>query len=41
MDPKQHGMCYFGLEKELEDLFGRHVGLCDLTGITLPSHYKI
>ncbi len=37
MDPKQYGMCYFGLEKELGDMFGRQVGLCDLTGITHPD----
>ncbi len=37
LDPKQHAMCYFALEKELEDLFGRHVDMCDLTGITLPE----
>jgi len=37
LEPKQHAMCCFALEKELEDLFGRHVGLCDLTGITHPG----
>lgn len=37
MEPKEYGRCYFGLEKKLEDLFGRTVILCDLTGITLPE----
>jgi predicted nucleotidyltransferase len=37
MEPKEYGRCYFGLEKELENLFGREVILCDITGITLPA----
>jgi len=37
LEPKQHSMCYFTLEKELQDMFGRPVCLCDLTGITLPE----
>ena len=37
MEPKEYGRCYFGLEKELEELFSREVILCDLTGITLPE----
>ena len=37
MEPKQHGVCYFTLEKELGDMFGRPVCLCDLTGITHPD----
>jgi len=37
LEPKQHAKCYFALEKELENLFGRHVDLCDLTGITHPD----
>lgn len=37
MEPKDHARCYFGLEKELEDMFGREAILCDLTGITLPE----
>jgi predicted nucleotidyltransferase len=37
MEPKQYGTCYFGLEKELQDMFGPHAGLCDLTDITLPE----
>jgi predicted nucleotidyltransferase len=37
MEPKQYGFCYFGLEKELQDMFGSQAGLCDLTGITLPE----
>ena len=37
LEPKQHAMCYLALEKELENLFGRSVGLCDLTGITHPG----
>lgn len=37
LEPKQHAVCYFALEKEMENLFGRHVDLCDLTGITHPD----
>ena len=37
MEPKERARCYFGLEKELEDMFGREVIMCDLTGITLPE----
>lgn len=37
MEPKEYGRCYFGLEKELEELFSREVILCDITGITLPK----
>ena len=40
MDPKEHGMCYFGLEKELGDLFGRHVNIVDLTDVTHPELYR-
>ena len=36
MEPREYARCYFGLEKELENLFDREVILCDLTGITLP-----
>ena len=37
LEPKQHAMCYLALEEELENFFGRNVGLCDLTGITHPG----
>jgi len=37
MEPKEYGRCYFGLEKELENLFSHEVILCDITGITLPE----
>jgi len=37
MEPKEYGRCYFGLEKELENLFSREAILCDITGITLPD----
>ena len=37
LEPKQHAECYFALEKELEDLFGRHVDLCDISRITHPD----
>jgi predicted nucleotidyltransferase len=37
MEPKQYARCYFGLERELEEFFGREVIMCDLTGITLPE----
>ena len=37
LEPKQHAMCHFALRKELENLFGRHVGMCDITGITHPD----
>jgi len=37
MEPKEHAVCYFGLEKEFENLFGREVIMCDLTGITIPG----
>lgn len=36
LEPKQHAICHFALRKELDNLFGREVGLCDLTGITHP-----
>lgn len=37
MGPKEYGRCYFGFEKELENLFSREVIMVDLTGITLPE----
>ena len=37
MEPKEYGRCYFGLEKELENLFDREVILVDITGIKLPE----
>ena len=36
LEPKQHAMCYFALEKELEKMFARNVGLCDISKITHP-----
>jgi predicted nucleotidyltransferase len=41
MEPKEYARCYFGLEKQLEDLFDREVILCDLTGITLPELLRV
>ncbi|MHC4203900.1 MAG: hypothetical protein ACYSTT_04570 [Planctomycetota bacterium] len=37
MEIKEHARCYFGLEKELEDMFDRPVCLCNLTRITHPD----
>ena len=37
MEPKEYAMCYFGLEKELGNLFGREVIMCNLTNIKLPG----
>lgn len=37
LEPKQHTTCFFGLEKELVDLFGRHVNMVDLTDVTHPD----
>jgi predicted nucleotidyltransferase len=37
MEPKQYGMCYFGLEKELSNLFDRNVGILDIGNINLPE----
>ena len=37
LEPKQHAECYFALEKELEDLFGRHVDLLDISRFTHPD----
>lgn len=37
MEPKEYGRCYFGLEKELQDLFGDHAGILDIGDITLPD----
>lgn len=36
LEPRQHALCYLALEEELENFFGRKVGLCDLTGKTHP-----
>ena len=41
MGPKEYARCYFGLEKELEELFNREVILCDLTGITFPELLRL
>lgn len=37
MEPKEYGRCYFGFEKELENMFNREVIMVDITGITLPD----
>ncbi|MHC4541304.1 MAG: hypothetical protein ACYTEK_21620 [Planctomycetota bacterium] len=37
LELKQHAVCHFALKKELENLCGRQVGLCDLTRITHPD----
>ncbi len=37
MELKEYARCYFALEKELQDLLGDHVIVCDLTGITHPD----
>ena len=37
LEPKQHARCYFALEKELENLFGCHVDLLDISRITHPD----
>lgn len=37
MEPKEYGRCYFGLEKELGNMFSQEVIMCDLTGINLPD----
>ena len=37
LEKKQHAMNYFALLKELEGLFGRSVGMVDLTQISHPD----
>jgi predicted nucleotidyltransferase len=37
LDAEQHDTCYLTLEKELLNLFGCHINLLDLTGITYPG----
>ncbi|MGD8500682.1 MAG: hypothetical protein PVJ86_08540 [Phycisphaerales bacterium] len=37
MELKQYAKCYFALEKELENLFGCHVNLVDLSRFTHPD----
>lgn len=37
MELKEYGRCYFGLEKELGDLFGRPAGIVDIGDINLPE----
>src|SRR4030042_3510911 len=40
LELRQHARCYFALEKELEDLFGRRVDLVDIGGVTHPALLK-
>lgn len=37
LELEQYARCYFGLEEELENLFGRPVGLVDIGKITHPE----
>ena len=37
MEIKEYGRCYFGLEKELQDLFGPYAGILDIGDIKLPE----
>ena len=37
LEPKQQATCFFALEKELMDLFGRPVHMVDLTDVTHPD----
>ena len=37
LESNQHTASFFALEKELKDLFGRHVNIVDLTDITHPD----
>jgi predicted nucleotidyltransferase len=37
LEPNQHTTCFFGLEKELGNLFGRQVNIVDLTDVTHPD----
>ena len=37
LEPNQHTTSFFALEKELTDLFGRHVNIVDLTDVTHPD----
>lgn len=37
MEVKEYARCYFGLEKELENMFGREVILCDLGDVMPPD----
>ena len=37
LESKQHEACFTALEKELSDLFGRHINIVDLTDITHPD----
>ena len=36
-EPKQHTTCFFGLEEELGNLFGRQVNMVDLTDVNHPD----
>jgi len=37
MEFKEYAKCYFGLEKELGNLFYRNVGILDIGSINLPE----
>ena len=37
MELKEYARCYFALEKELGDLFGRVVGILDIGDIPIPG----
>jgi len=36
-EPNQHTASFFALEKELTNLFGRHVNMVDLTDVSHPD----
>jgi len=40
LESKQHTACFTALEKELSDLFGRHINILDVTDITHPDLYR-
>ena len=37
LEPKPYAKCYFAFEKELGDLFGRHVDVLDIGDINHPD----
>ena len=37
LEPKQQAMCFVALEKDLRNLFGRHVNIVNLTDVTHPD----
>ncbi len=41
MELKEYARCYFGLEKELGNLFGRNVGILDIGSINLPEMLRL